>query len=484
MSEIAKKTVRSLLSTRDEKPFVVVNGNGNSTIILTCEHAGRAIPESLGDLGVNREVMECHIAYDIGVENVAKQLSALLDAPLVLKPYSRLVIDCNRPFNAPDSIPLSSDGTNINGNLALDDDSRQKRYDEIVQQFHEIVTHQIDQKLSAGLVPILISVHSFTPKLMVDGQLRPWHMGLLYNRDDRLATNLQKILNNQYPRLNIALNEPYSVSDADDYTIPVHGEQRSIPHVMLEINNSEIISLVGQMRWASILAGCIKEWLNIKNNMNISDITSREIPLVADQAALLFIDVQNFAVRLNGGEFDQISDEEIAGKYGYYFDALMNTAIPNMQKLQARFRQAEIEVMYTVIESLTADGRDRSLDYKITGFNVPKGSSDGQVIDELAVGGDEIILPKSSSSVFISTHIDYVLRNLGVRQLVICGLLTDQCVESAVRDACDLGYVVTLVTDACATYSQKRHDNSLNTISGYCRQLTTDQLLLEIEVNN
>ena len=218
--------------------------------------------------------------------------------------------------------------------------------------------------------------------------------------------------------------------------------------------------------------------------MNISDITSREIPLVADQAALLFIDVQNFAVRLNGGEFAQISDEEIAGKYGYYFDALMNTAIPNMQKLQAGFRQAEIEVMYTVIESLTADGRDRSLDYKITGFNVPKGSSDGQVIDELAVGEDEIILPKSSSSVFISTHIDYVLRNLGVRQLVICGLLTDQCVESAVRDACDLGYLVTLVTDACATYSQERHDNSLNTISGYCRQLTTDQLLLEIEVNN
>ncbi len=218
--------------------------------------------------------------------------------------------------------------------------------------------------------------------------------------------------------------------------------------------------------------------------MNISDITSREIPLVADQTALLFIDVQNFAVRLNGGEFAQISDEEIAGKYGYYFDALMNTAIPNMQKLQAGFRQAEIEVMYTVIESLTADGRDRSLDYKITGFNVPKGSSDGQVIDELAVGEDEIILPKSSSSVFISTHIDYVLRNLGVRQLVICGLLTDQCVESAVRDACDLGYLVTLVTDACATYSQERHDNSLNTISGYCRQLTTDQLLLEIEVNN
>ena len=215
-------------------------------------------------------------------------------------------------------------------------------------------------------------------------------------------------------------------------------------------------------------------------DMNKPEITSREIPIVADQTALLFIDVQNFAVLRNGGEFGEISDEEIAGKYSYYFETLTNTAIPNMQKLQAGFRQSEIEVMYTTIESLTANGRDRSLDYKITGFNLPKGSSDGQVIDELTVGDDEIVLPKSSSSVFISTHIDYILRNLGVRQLVICGILTDQCVESAIRDACDLGYLVTLVTDACTTYSLERHDNSLKTISGYCRQLTTDQLLLEI----
>lgn len=214
--------------------------------------------------------------------------------------------------------------------------------------------------------------------------------------------------------------------------------------------------------------------------MNNSEITSREVPLIVNQTALLFIDVQNFSVRRDGGEFGEISDEEIAGKHAYYFDTLTNKAIPNMQKLQAGFRQSGIEVMYTTIESLTADGRDRSLDYKITGFNIPKGSSDGKVIDELAVGDDEIVLSKGSSSVFISTHIDYILRNLGVRQLVISGLITDQCVESAVRDACDLGYLVTLVTDACATFSQERHDNSLTTISGYCRQLTTDQLLHEI----
>ena len=137
--------------------------------------------------------------------------------------------------------------------------------------------------------------------------------------------------------------------------------------------------------------------------------------------------------------------------------------------------------MYTTIESLTLDGRDRSLDYKITGFNVPKGSWDGKVIDQIAPEGDEIVLPKSSSSVFVSTHIDYVLRNLGTRQLVISGILTDQCVESAVRDACDLGYLVTQVTDACLTYTPERHANSLSAIKGYCRQVTTADLLAELE---
>jgi ureidoacrylate peracid hydrolase len=151
-----------------------------------------------------------------------------------------------------------------------------------------------------------------------------------------------------------------------------------------------------------------------------------------------------------------------------------------MQAIQSACRTAGVEVMYTTIESLTLDGRDRSLDYKITGFNVPKGSWDGKVVDQIAPVGDEIILPKSSSSVFVSTHIDYVLRNLGVKQIVISGLITDQCVESAIRDACDLGYLVTQVTDACLTYTQDRHDHSLQTIKGYCRQVTTAELVAEL----
>jgi ureidoacrylate peracid hydrolase len=210
---------------------------------------------------------------------------------------------------------------------------------------------------------------------------------------------------------------------------------------------------------------------------------TREIPLDPKASALLFIDVQNFAVRRDGGEFKNVPDSEISGKYAYYFERLKSVAIPNMQKLQAAFRAAGIEVLYTTIESLTKDGRDRSLDYKITGFHVPKGSHDGKVIDEIAPGDDEIVLPKSSSSVFVSTHIDYLLRNLGVKQLVISGIVTDQCVESAVRDACDLGYLVTLVPDACATYSEERHQNSLRTIKGYCRQAMTNALIAEIRSN-
>jgi len=207
---------------------------------------------------------------------------------------------------------------------------------------------------------------------------------------------------------------------------------------------------------------------------------TRDVPLVPAQSALLFIDVQNFSARRDGAEFKDMPDADFEEHYGWFFDQLTTRVIPNMQRLQAGCRAAGVEVLYTTIESLTKDGRDRSLDYKITGFNVPKGSWDGKVIDDLAPGEDEIVFPKSSSSVFVSTHIDYVLRNMGIRQVVMSGLITDQCVESAIRDACDLGYLVTQVSDACLTYSQARHDHSLRSIKGYCRQVTTQELLDEL----
>ena len=207
---------------------------------------------------------------------------------------------------------------------------------------------------------------------------------------------------------------------------------------------------------------------------------TRNVPLAPAESALLFIDVQNFAAERRGAEFRDVSTAEFDEKYAWFFQQLDDRVIPNMQAIQAACRTAGVEVLYTTIESLTLDGRDRSLDYKITGFHVPRGSWDGKVIDRIAPEGDEIVLPKTSSSVFISTNIDYVLRNLGVRQLAIAGLVTDQCVESAIRDACDLGYLVTQVTDACLTYTEERHNTSLRAIKGYCRQVTSAELVAEL----
>ena len=207
---------------------------------------------------------------------------------------------------------------------------------------------------------------------------------------------------------------------------------------------------------------------------------SREIPIDPAHSALLFVDVQNYNCTWEGSEYAHLSRQEKEQRYGYFFHTLKDSALPNMVLLQRACRKAGIEVLYTLIESLTADGRDRSLDYKISGFNVPKGSPDARILEELAPLPDEILFPKTSSSVFISTNIDYVLRNLGVRSLIIAGCLTDQCVDSAVRDACDLGYLVTVPTDACATLSAERHDWSLRNNRGYCRQLTTQQLAQEI----
>jgi len=207
---------------------------------------------------------------------------------------------------------------------------------------------------------------------------------------------------------------------------------------------------------------------------------SRDVPLDPAASALLYIDVQNYNARRDGGEWEGMSSEDFEAKLGWFFEEFEGRVLPNMQALQAATRGAGIEVLYTVIESLTKDGRDRSLDYKITGFNVPRGSWDAKVLEAIAPDEDEIVLPKTSSSVFISTNIDYVLRNLGVKQVVISGLLTDQCVESAVRDACDMGFLVTLVTDACLTYSPERQANSLSAIKGYCRQVTTEELIAEL----
>ena len=207
---------------------------------------------------------------------------------------------------------------------------------------------------------------------------------------------------------------------------------------------------------------------------------SREIEIDPRHAALLIIDMQNYTARRDGGEYRDLSEQEIEERFGFFFRMLEDTALPNLQRLLTVCRRGRIEVLYTIIESLTEDGRDRSLDYKISGLHVPKGSWDARVIEAIAPAEDEIVIPKTSSSPFLSTNIDYVLRNLGVRSLIIAGILTDQCIDSAARDACDLGYLVTIATDACATHSRERHEWSLRNNRGYARQRTTAELVAEI----
>eukprot|EP00403_Amphidinium_massartii_P028480 CAMPEP_0178390334 /NCGR_PEP_ID=MMETSP0689_2-20121128/10593_1 /TAXON_ID=160604 /ORGANISM="Amphidinium massartii, Strain CS-259" /LENGTH=794 /DNA_ID=CAMNT_0020010841 /DNA_START=57 /DNA_END=2438 /DNA_ORIENTATION=- len=202
---------------------------------------------------------------------------------------------------------------------------------------------------------------------------------------------------------------------------------------------------------------------------------SREVPLVPPEAALLVIDMQNYCCHPQGGQWAHGKERPS----NYYLKALPSV-LGNIRALLLAARAQRVECIFTTIESLTKDGRDRSLDYKISGFNVPKGSWDAQVVDEIAPQEDEIVLPKCSSSVFMSTNIAYKLRNLGISQVVIVGGLTDQCVDSAVRDACDAGFLVTVVTDAVITHSAARHASSLHNNKGYARQRTTEEVLAEL----
>ena len=208
---------------------------------------------------------------------------------------------------------------------------------------------------------------------------------------------------------------------------------------------------------------------------------TRHVPIRTPRhAALLVVDVQVYTVTLGDGEFSDIDSSCIPDHLVYYFDRLEGVTLPAIARLQQASRRIGMEVMYTVVEALTGDMRDLGLDYRISGIGVPKGSPWAAIPRAIARCDDEIVIPKTSSNVFMSTNIDYVLRSLEIEQIVICGLLTDQCVESAVRDACDLGYLVTVPEDACATMSRERHEQSLGMYSGYCRIVKSADVVAEL----
>lgn len=202
----------------------------------------------------------------------------------------------------------------------------------------------------------------------------------------------------------------------------------------------------------------------------------RDAPYARGETALLFVDMQKIFAEPGR---DPAHPER--GADHPFYRALSETVVPNQRRILAAARAAGIEVMHTVIEALTRDGRDRSLDHKLSDILVPRGHPDAAVIDALKPGDDEIVLPKTSSGVFNSTNIDYVLRNLGIRTLVVAGIVTDQCVDMAVRDAADRGYCVSLPRDACATYTQERHEAALRAFGGYCWVTDTDTVVARLE---
>jgi|HigsolmetaAR204D_1030405.scaffolds.fasta_scaffold10449_2 ureidoacrylate peracid hydrolase len=206
----------------------------------------------------------------------------------------------------------------------------------------------------------------------------------------------------------------------------------------------------------------------------------REQAIDPRRSAILSVDMQNADCAREKRRKPLPPGAEHDG-HRYFYDRLERIVIPNQQALHAAARRLGIENIYVVIESLTLDGRDRGLDHKISQIHNPRGSWEAQVIEEVAPAEDDIIIRKTASGPFGTTNIDYVLKALGVDRLIVFGILTDQCVENTVRAAADYGYLVSLVEDACATYSQARHDATLRALKGYCRIRTTGEMLGEFE---
>ena len=241
----------SLLADDEMPPVTVVNAEGASAFLIVADHAGNAFPRSMGRLGISEADQTRHIAWDIGIAGVCRLLAERLDSPLIQQNYSRLVIDCNRPPAAPSSIPRMSEATPIPGNLDLSDADRTAREQEFFQPYHARIIAELERRATAGRPTVLIAMHSFTP--VYHGVARPWHVGMLYNRDPRLAGAVLAALR-QERGLVVGDNEPYRVDDTTDYTIPVHGERRGLLHTGIEIRQDLIADASGQAEWAARMA--------------------------------------------------------------------------------------------------------------------------------------------------------------------------------------------------------------------------------------
>jgi predicted N-formylglutamate amidohydrolase len=241
----------SLLAPDEPSPVTVTNADGKSPFVIVCDHAGKYLPRSLKMLGLEQSERERHIAWDIGAGAVACMLGEVLGAIVIRQNYSRLAIDCNRTPGSETSIVELSELTAVPGNIGLSKPQMEARVREIFQPYHDRIAHELDKRRQAGRATVLIAMHSFTP--VYDSVARPWHIGVLYNHDPRLAHKLIDLLRREQGLI-VGDNEPYRVTDTSDYAIPIHGEQRGLPHVEIEIRQDLIADEIGQRRWASLLA--------------------------------------------------------------------------------------------------------------------------------------------------------------------------------------------------------------------------------------
>ncbi|MGB5134032.1 MAG: N-formylglutamate amidohydrolase [Prochlorococcaceae cyanobacterium] len=244
-----------LLSDDDPPVFSIERARGRSAVLIACDHAGRAIPRRLNRLQLSDDTLSTHVAWDLGIADLGRRLSRRLDAFLIQQNYSRLVIDANRPPHAADSIAVVSERTRIAANEGLSEAKRRQRLEEVFDPYHRRIGCELDRRTRQGIPCVLVALHSFTPTYL--GEERPWHAGVLFGRDPRLGRLLHARLSED-STLRVGENVPYAVSDESDYTIVVHGEQRSIPHVELEIRQDLLMHDSGLDHWNERLAQALE----------------------------------------------------------------------------------------------------------------------------------------------------------------------------------------------------------------------------------
>jgi predicted N-formylglutamate amidohydrolase len=244
-----------LLAGDEPPPFEIANAGGTAPLVLVCDHASNRVPRALHHLGLAPAPLREHIAWDIGAADVARRLARRFDAPLAMTSYSRLVIDCNRQLNDPSSIPAESDGIPVPGNRGLSQGERLQRAETLFKPYHEAVARLIAHKTERAGPPAVVSIHSFTP--VFQRTRRPWHIGVLWNEDRRIALPLLEALG-RVDGIAVGDNEPYSARDGVGYTIAAHAESAGLAHVALEIRQDLIAISAGAEHWAETVGAALE----------------------------------------------------------------------------------------------------------------------------------------------------------------------------------------------------------------------------------